>query len=91
MGEPLGAALGALVGVFVAVGAAALGTQLTLDCNDEKTLCNWLLDSREAMVTLVPLMAPMQMLVLLSCGLWMHWTASDMPLRLGALENASGT
>ena len=64
---------------------------MTLDCSDEKTLCNWLADSGEAMVTLVPSIAPMQMLVLLSCGLWMHWTVSDMPVRLGASENASGT
>jgi hypothetical protein len=72
-----GAVVGAVVGVEL--GVLPPGTQATFDLSVPNI--DWISasDWREAMVILVLEIAPTQIIVLLSCALWMHWVLLLMP------------
>ena len=70
-------AVGAVVGVEL--GALPPGTQATFDLSVPNTSWISASDWREAMVMLVLEIAPTQIIVLLSCALWMHCVLLLMP------------
>src|SRR5690348_9408134 len=81
-------------GVLVAEGVAVLdeppGVQVTsglrLPNIASMSAAGW----REAMVMLVLATAPTQIVVFLSCALWMHWVLLFRPGRSGASEKLTG-
>ena len=83
-----GAVVGAVVGVEL--GVLPPGTQATFDLSVPNI--DWISasDWREAMVMLVLEIAPTQIIVLLSCALWMHWVLLLMPWWRGASEKLTG-